>query len=168
MSDDETVGTLPVVMDEPGIDPLSSLDRALSFVLRGSPALVSSAIVDATGNGYVEKRVLASGEIELTFNGDVEIVLDSFLMEHAGIELSAVYGWKHAGAPAAVIATDLAAPRPFKLAASRSLDLPLGRMVRGGLLDAGERVEIHAALRPTQRSVLGMRNDGSFFVLNQG
>lgn len=148
---EETVGTLPVIRERPPGSPGQGqglVDRGLFdfhrllFSLRGPAQSVEASIINAYGVGYVVREDFPeSGEIKMTFHGDVSVIFDRLILETPGITTDVVYGLDFVGGVAAFTCESLTTPR-FELPVG-SLAFPVARLDRAGFLSSGP-LSMHA------------------------
>jgi hypothetical protein len=88
VSDDETVGTLPMVGGTDSLDFFRFLrDGRASFYLQGSLSEIQQAVVAVSGHNAVTVEFLdeTGDNVRLTFHGRVSLILDRSTVEAGGI-----------------------------------------------------------------------------------
>lgn len=164
-TDDETLGTLPVVGPTNDFDYFRFLrDGSASFYLQGSLAEIQHSVVSIEGHNAVTIQFLddTADNVRLTFHGRVRLVLDRNAVEaggfQAGVMVPTTFG---AGQAQFWLGADTAGPTGLK---AGPVSLPVNAFLTRGALDSrvlrGQMTS--AAAARTSLVVAASRNFVSF------
>src|SRR5204863_2138132 len=87
-SDDETVGTLPIVGGNQQFDIVRRIrDSRPSFFLQGPADEAWSTIIGLSGAGKLSVETLPNGEVRLGFHGRLQLDLDQGVLNATNLQV---------------------------------------------------------------------------------
>ena len=161
--DEEAVGTLPTIRKQ---EKLPKLPAHPGVFLRGPREAIHAGVIAATGGGYAVVDSSPNGEgIEVVFHGDVDLELDSGLLQVAGVTLG-VAALDPIYETQAAAMTETTLLLNTSLAVGGSLGLPFEDFQASGALDEGIHVLTSSPL--LGRDAIDIEAIGGLLLVDQG